>query len=108
MKSFNATAHKIWEELGCWAADFYISEVVNKVLTLAGQSDNSLSVWDLPSAEKNYLANALRRVDLNPDSKHSSGLSMQTTDKVETMINVLLQSAGPLFSGIVFVQVRFW
>ncbi|CZR52993.1 related to Dcl-2 dicer RNA helicase/RNAseIII CAF [Phialocephala subalpina] len=106
LKSFTGTAQKIWEDLGTWSAEYYIAEVVLKVLSDARKSDNSLGIWDISGAEKQYLAKALRGVELNPGYIHGPILSSQTTDKVEKMLDVLLQSAGEHFSGIIFVQER--
>lgn len=107
IKSFTATAEKIWQELGASAADYYISEVINKVLTLAGQADNSLGIWGLPSAAKRYIANVLRRVEIDKNAIHDCTSVLQTTDKVGKMIDSLLEATSVLFSGIIFVQVSF-
>jgi hypothetical protein len=106
MRSFTATANKIWLELGPSAADHYISEVIRRVLALAGQADNSLGTWDIPSAEKQYIANALRHIEVNNNVNLGSASVLQTTDKVEKMIDALLAAAASaIFSGIIFVQV---
>lgn len=108
LKSFTGTAQKIWEDLGAWSTEYYIAEVVSKVLSYAGKSDNALGIWDVSGAEKQYLAKTLSCVPLNHDHIHGPILGSQTTDKVERMLDVLLESAGPHFSGIVFVQVSIW
>jgi ERCC4-related helicase len=105
MKSFYATTLKICAELGSWAADYYVSEVITKFLKNANDVETSFGgVWDLLAAEKKYLAKTLRDVHI---TQQTSTL-VQTVDfsnKVKELMGLLL-AEPPTFRGIVFVQER--
>lgn len=104
LKSFYATASKICQDLGPWAADFYISRIITKIKKVADGSKNYMDVWDVSSAEKQYLAKALQGVE----ASHTSCLGFEDlhllSDKVAKLIEVLMMETAS-FSGIVFVQV---
>ena len=51
MKSFYATTLKICSELGAWATDYYVSQVIAKVIKSAVESGPSVGIWDLAAAE---------------------------------------------------------
>lgn len=64
MKTFHGTTLTVHKELGAWAADYYVREVVLKVSKMASRSDE-FADWDVSSAEKKYIDGALSRVDLS-------------------------------------------
>ena len=51
MKSFYATTLKICSELRAWATDYYVSQVIAKVIKLAVEPGPSVGIWDLAAAE---------------------------------------------------------
>jgi hypothetical protein len=51
MESFYATTLKICSELGAWATDYYVSQVIAKVIKSAVESGPSVGIWDLAAAE---------------------------------------------------------
>jgi hypothetical protein len=104
MKSFHATALKLCKELGAWAADYYISEIVAKVSKLANDANLDLGIWDITNAEKKYLARALQQVEVARTASESPAGIPLVTDKVTKLIEILLRKRD-VFSGIVFVQV---
>lgn len=108
MKSFHAMTLKICSELGAWAADYYASQVVAKVTKLADESGPSDGIWDVTSAEKQYLFKALSGVDISGCTACDTPASMPlVTDKVKKLIEILVRmSKSDAFSGIVFVQER--
>lgn len=100
IKSFCTIAERVLEELGSGAAHYYISHVVAKVVKLTSEMGNNLGIWDIPSSEKQYIAQILRQVDVQGnvyDMSHS-------TEKVDKLMEVILAEPMP-FSGIVFVKV---
>jgi ERCC4-related helicase len=105
MKSFYATTLKICAELGAWAADYYVSEVITRFLKNTNDVETSFGgVWDLPTTEKKYLAKMLQDVHI---TQQSSKLlqTIDFSDKVKNLMGILLTE--PLkFRGIVFVQER--
>jgi hypothetical protein len=64
MKSFYATTLKNCSELGAWATDYYVSQVVAKMIRSAVEPGPSVGIWDLATAEKQYLAKALKLATL--------------------------------------------
>src|ERR1019366_3090460 len=99
IKSFYIIAQRVNEELGGWAADYYVSHVVSKVLKLVDEADKNIGIWDVSKAEKKYVAKILRRVKVD-ESSHPWSI----TDKVARLIEILLGESGRS-SGIVFVKV---
>jgi dsRNA-specific ribonuclease len=107
MRTLHATSLKICHELGAWAADYYISRVVSKFTEMAASEVNSQGIWDVSSAEKQYLAKALKRVeviDLASGNDAAAEVPL-VSDKVTRLIETILHEA-PGFAGIVFVQER--
>ena len=51
MESFYATTLKICSELGAWATDYYVSQVIANVIKSAVESGPSVGIWDLAAAE---------------------------------------------------------
>ena len=105
MRSFYATSLNIYKEIGPWAADFYISEVIAKYAAMTDANENSLGIWDVPSMEKQYLNNALKRVKITRVSSAAPDEILSLSDKATKLIECLLQEPST-FSGIVFVQER--
>lgn len=103
MRTFHRTGAKIYEELGSWAADYYVSQVGRQIKKAAGGAKSHMDAWDVTGAEKRYLAKALESVGEGPSgtAESVSGIS----DKVKQALQVLVgEETG--FSGIVFVQVN--
>lgn len=106
MKTLHSTTLKICSELGAWAADYYAYEVITKVMESADEADTSLGVWDVTSAEKQYLARALKGVDIRSTCETPASIPL-VTDKARKLIEILVRkSMTVMFSGIVFVQER--
>ncbi|TVY48374.1 Dicer-like protein [Lachnellula occidentalis] len=102
MKRFYSTACKVCTELGAWAVDKYVSEVVTNYQR---EVEKSLGgIWDVSSAEKTYLAKALNQVQTTQTSEIPEAMPL-ISNKVRKLIDILL-GEPPTFSGIVFVQER--
>ena len=104
MKSFHATSLKVCKELGAWAADYYVSEVVTNYLKVANELEDSLGL-DVSTAEKKYLAKALQEVQITRTKSEYPEVIALISDKVRKLIDVLLEQPST-FRGIVFVQER--
>jgi len=106
LKSLHATSLRICTELGSWAADYYIADVVSNYLEMAEQN-TSWGTWDVSLAEQNYIADALRMVEVNSSIKNPPALGFYPaiSDKVAKLIAVLCEQPSR-FSGIIFVQER--
>jgi hypothetical protein len=107
MKSFYATTLKICSELGAWAADYYAFQVIANVTKSAEESGTSLGIFDVTSAEKQYLTEALRGVDIGGYTACQTPASIPlVTDKVKKLIETLVRKSSATFSGLIFVEER--
>jgi hypothetical protein len=109
IKSLHATTLKICSELGAWSADYYASEVISKVKELAEEAGTPVGIWDVTNAEKQYLANALKGVEITRCTKGDNPAASLplVTDKVRKLIEILVRKSKSVeFSGIIFVQER--
>ena len=104
MRSFHATSLKICQEIGAYGADWYIAEVVKKCIKVTDGNDSFLGVWDLSTAEKIYLAKALRQVKLDPIASLLP-TTLLISDKVTKLIDLIVQESSTI-RGIIFVQTR--
>ena len=104
MKSVYATSLKICREMGAYAADWYIASVISKFTKMADENDNYLGIWDISSAEKLYLAKALRSVKI-PRTPSEAPVALLVSDKVTKMVDAIIQEQSTL-QGIIFVQTR--
>ncbi|KAK0104085.1 Dicer-like protein 2 [Cadophora gregata f. sp. sojae] len=105
VKSFHSTASKINEELGTWAADYYIAQVVEKIRKAATGSQKHGNIWDIEGPEKQYLARVLSGVETTQRSSLGFEDLGSVSDKVDKLVEVLLQEPNT-FQGIIFVQER--
>lgn len=87
------------QELGSWAADYYISKATKGFLQQSNTQDTLYDQW--MSEEKVYLANILRHVSL-PSVLELGSLGM--SEKARLLIQRLLSEEAAV--GIVFVKER--
>jgi dsRNA-specific ribonuclease len=104
MKSLYATSLRVCREMGAYGADWYIAGVISKFTKMADENDNYLGIWDVSSAEKLYLAKALRNVKISQASSDAPA-AMLVSDKITKMIDAILEEHST-FQGIIFVQTR--
>ncbi|PVH89342.1 P-loop containing nucleoside triphosphate hydrolase protein [Cadophora sp. DSE1049] len=105
IKSFQGTASKINEDLGPWAADYYIAQVVEKIRKAATGSKKYGNIWDVAGAEKQYLAKVLSGVETTQHSSLAFEDLSLVSDKVAKLVELLLEEPNT-FQGIIFVQER--
>ncbi|KAK2625821.1 hypothetical protein QTJ16_005133 [Diplocarpon rosae] len=102
IKSFCTTAKTILQDLGPWAANYYVAQVISKIGKIASGSKGFPHGWDTANAENKYLIKALQGVETSPT--HFSLNDVQSvSDKVGKLVEILIQEEAG-FSGIVFVQ----
>lgn len=104
MRSFQATASTILQELGAWAADYYVSQVVMRFEKVASGTTTHTDLSDISNAEKLYLAGVMSQIELSRKSTLDFDDLPLLSDKVTKLVEVLLNEPAS-FSGIVFVQV---
>lgn len=104
IKHFYIVARRINQELGDWAADYYVSQIVSKVMQLVNDTDCQAGTWDVLTAEKQYIAQVLQQVKLSGDICNRWCSSSSVSNKVTKLIEVLATESGHS-SGIIFVKV---
>ncbi len=102
LKSFCATSVVICRELGAWAADFYIDQVVSRFTKFIKSDSSSLEVWVF--SEKRYLCELLQQIEFIDVTSETLISPLVVSDKVEQLIIALIRYRTS--AGIVFVQQR--
>lgn len=110
MHDFERTAKDLCFELGPWAANWYITSVLQRARTEAKLLTGVMASWQ--NAEKMYLLQIIGKVQLFPISYDPEVIRAGISDKVHCLIKSLLreeesfQRRDELYSGIVFVTRR--
>ncbi|KAK1481398.1 RNase3 domain-containing protein [Colletotrichum cuscutae] len=102
MTSFGRQANQIFNELGPWAAEYYIWEVISRFRAAVKAQSVWLDTWK--DEEKQYLVNVLSQVDCQCPSKETISRAV-LSDKVFVVIEQLLQYR-PDTIGIIFARER--
>jgi dsRNA-specific ribonuclease len=106
LKTFHSTALKMWEELGVWAAEFYILDVLAKYDKVARGSEEYLESWDAGPAEKEYISKLLKQVDTTGTTNPLQRSEFDISNKFSKLIDIMLAQDPSVFRGIIFVQER--
>jgi superfamily II DNA or RNA helicase len=102
LKTLYTTSRAIFRELGAWAADYYISQVVKKATQLVSLGSSYLENWT--DAQQRHLCGILEPLG-SVCNTHETPMDASTvSDKVQRFIDALPRN-GTL-AGIVFVQQR--
>ncbi|CAI7616954.1 unnamed protein product [Penicillium glandicola] len=99
LRTFQARSRHIYEELGGWAADFFISASIDQ---LQRSIQDASEMSHLDQVERIYLLELLHAMpapDLADESNHVS-------IKLEMLLNFLEKMDRPGFSGLLFVKQR--
>jgi ERCC4-related helicase len=102
MKTFCDTSLVICRELGIWAAEYYIAQVVAKYGQLVDTSTDYLETWS--DEEKRYLSKILKKIKITPMASETPLASLAISDKVRQFISALPQDGDS--TVIVFAQQR--
>ncbi|KAF4598637.1 Dicer-like protein 2 [Pleurotus pulmonarius] len=111
LRDFRRTAEAVGHDVGGWAADWYIMEVLTKFNALRGGQYNHLFLsWR--ETEKAYLGKQLAKVQATEVSYDPDDIIDDVSHKTQVLITRLLQekaaaeAENEAYSGIVFVQRR--
>ncbi|KAI3140437.1 hypothetical protein CBS147326_2138 [Penicillium roqueforti] len=99
LRIFEARSRHIYEELGGWAADFFISASIDQ-LQLSIQDANEMSHLD--QRERIYLLELLLTMPTPVAAEENNHVSI----KLEILLNYLEKMDRPGFSGLLFVKQR--
>lgn len=106
IKTLYNTSLRMCAELGAWAADHYIAEVVaNSAKLVEGNNDGLSGLWDVGQSERQYLAQALSKVEITRTDSAIPAYMPLVSDKVTKLVQTLANESAD-FRGIVFVQER--
>jgi superfamily II DNA or RNA helicase len=102
LKTLYTTSRAIFRELGAWAVDYYISQVVRKVMRLVNLGSSYLEDWT--DEEQRHLCGILKPLD-SICKTHETPMDASTvSDKVQQFIEALPKDST--LAGIVFVWRR--
>ncbi|KAH8888301.1 P-loop containing nucleoside triphosphate hydrolase protein [Thozetella sp. PMI_491] len=101
MKIFSARSREAYQNIGSWAADYYIHRVISEFkLSIDATSNDSEESW--ADEEVKYLGDIFERIECAPATLDAFNLSR----KVRELLNVLQSYQGDPV-GIVFVKERY-
>lgn len=109
LRDFTRTALEILHDVGVWAANWYIWEVLEQAKK-AGSSEHLMPSWQ--SEEKMYLLSIINRINVPLVSYDPDEIVDGQSNKVTALIECLLSEKkdaeieNDRFSGLVFVQRR--
>ncbi|EMD40161.1 hypothetical protein CERSUDRAFT_112373 [Gelatoporia subvermispora B] len=110
LRDFARAAQEICLDLGVWAADWYIVEVIKRAKIAADPYNNVMSNWQ--EKEKRYLLSIIGRVQAVLPSDNTEDIRLRSSSKVHRLVGGLLseyakaESEGETYSGLVFVTRR--
>ena len=110
LREFLTAASAICVDIGPWAADWYVSKVIEKAKAAGGPFQHVVRRWQ--DTEKHYLLEALERVPIIPVSYDPVDICAGSNDRLNVLIEALInekmdfESNDMEFSGIVFVTRR--
>lgn len=99
LKNFQARARHIYEELGGWAADFFIGASIDQ---LQRSIQDASEMSHLDQMERIYLLELLLEMPPPVSAEESNHVSI----KLEMLLNFLERMDRPGFSGLLFAKQR--
>lgn len=110
LRDFLHAAEDICTDIGVWAADWYVSRVLEHALKGDDPFKGIFAEWQ--NAEKTYLLSILSEVDVKPVTYDDEAILSGISPKTNALISCLLSEKaiwdvnGEIYSGIVFVERR--
>ena len=110
LREFLTAASAICVDIGPWAADWYVSKVIEKAKAAGGPFQHAVRRWQ--DTEKHYLLEALERVPVISVSYDPVEICAGSNDRLNVLIEALINEKMDFegndmeFSGIVFVTRR--
>jgi endoribonuclease Dicer len=110
LRDFERTATDICNELGSWAADWYISSILSAAQVEANLHTGVMASWQ--DREKRYLLDIISKVQIGQLSHDATQIRAGVSPKVHELLKCLRseeresRSQEEPFSGIIFVTRR--
>ena len=103
MTAFCRSSRYVYEELGGWAANWYIWNCLQNFRDMVDENEEPLSEWT--TAENLYMLELLQDVhSCIPDPYEAA--QVDVSPKVQCLVDFLAREASPAFRGLVFVKQR--
>ncbi|KIK50014.1 hypothetical protein GYMLUDRAFT_253347, partial [Collybiopsis luxurians FD-317 M1] len=116
LRDFVRAAREILSEVGVWATDWFVWEVIeNAKKAASGSGSGSSAEYVMPSwqsQEKAYLLGIINGITITPVSYYPDDITDEQSDKVSALLQCLLnekeeaEKANETFSALIFVQRR--
>lgn len=109
LRDFCRAGNEIMLELGAWAADWYVWQVIKEVKN-ATRSSTAMSTWH--NTEKQYLLSKVDKIQVTEPSYHADDIEADLSDKFTVLVQCLLrekaqtEERNEAYSGLVFVRRR--
>lgn len=110
LRDFYNAARDICDDIGVWAADWYVWRVVNHALDGDEPFKEMFAEWQ--NEEKSYLLGVLSRINVQPVSYDDDAIISSVSPKTKALISSLLSEKAiwdannEIYSGIIFVERR--
>jgi ERCC4-related helicase len=108
LKKFCNGARHIYDELGLWAANYYVMASISSFQDAFLSKSESLLGWT--NIEKEYVANilarVLERVEFHQKSTSQFNIAPSFSPKVDILTQLLNAENKTNFSGLIFVERR--
>lgn len=110
LRDFARAAQEICIDLGIWAADWYVVEVIKRAKIAADPYNNIMSAWQ--EKEKRYLLGIISRIQVVPVSEKPEDVRLWSSAKVHSLVGCLIaeeasaETHDETYSGLVFVTRR--
>jgi endoribonuclease Dicer len=110
LRDFARSANEICLDLGPWAADWYVWQVMEQAKLAANPYNNIISNWK--NEEKRYLLSILDKVVVSSVSYYADDIVDESSDKVRVLVERLLlekektEAEDESYSSLIFVQRR--
>ncbi|KAI6147431.1 hypothetical protein BKA82DRAFT_4153541 [Pisolithus tinctorius] len=110
LRNLEKTAHDICYDLGPWASDWFVQEVVDHALQSASPYSEIISAWQ--HKEKAYLIEHLNKIKLSLVPPDPETIDFRISDKVQALLRTLAEekarseSSNEPYSGLLFVTRR--
>ncbi|KAJ2993851.1 hypothetical protein NUW58_g1717 [Xylaria curta] len=92
MESLYRKSTTIHQELGPWAADYFIHKAVTHFLESVDKDLTWFETWSLE--EKQYLANVLRKAEIKPPQPFEAATALDLSDKFIALVRELQSVSG--------------
>ncbi|ESK92116.1 rna helicase rnase [Moniliophthora roreri MCA 2997] len=110
LRDFSSAAHAILDDVGTWATDWFVWEVIQQAKLAAGPLRHVMKTWKVK--EKVYLLSILDKISVMPPSYAPEDIAGDSSDKIAALIECLLhekelaEDENEMFVGLVFVHRR--